>query len=106
MLSEDYNAEHASNSLVTFVTRKCFAIIFFLPSCWVNSLLSMMRTKKKTHTRTLTKETETRQAYNYNEEETKEAVEATEYLMIKLFVHFVFIQKGCAFCLRHLSKNN
>ena len=29
--------KHTSNSPVTFVTHKCFAVVFFLPSCCVNS---------------------------------------------------------------------
>ena len=32
--------KHPSYSLVTFVTHKRFAVLFFLPSCCVNSLLS------------------------------------------------------------------
>ena len=31
--------KHASYSLVTFVTHKRFAVLFFLPSCCVNSLM-------------------------------------------------------------------
>ena len=38
MLSEDH-AKHASNSPVTFVAHKRFAVIFFLGSYCVNSLL-------------------------------------------------------------------
>ena len=30
--------KQASNSQVTFVTQKRFAVPFFPPSCWVNSL--------------------------------------------------------------------
>ena len=33
-----YLKEHLSNSLVTFVTHKRFAVLFFLPSCCANSL--------------------------------------------------------------------
>ena len=32
--------KYASYSLVTFVTHKRFAVLFFLPSCCVSSLLS------------------------------------------------------------------
>ena len=39
MLSE-FPTKHASNIPVTFVTLKRFAVLFFLPSCCVNSLLS------------------------------------------------------------------
>ena len=40
MLKKNHN-NYASNSLVTlyFVTRKYFAIIYFLPSCCINSLI-------------------------------------------------------------------
>ena len=38
MLSEDHDLT-ASNSPVTFVTHKQSAILFFRPSCCVNSLL-------------------------------------------------------------------
>ena len=31
--------KYASYSLVTFVTHKRFAVLFFLPSCCVNSLI-------------------------------------------------------------------
>ena len=31
--------KYASNNLVTFVTHKRFAVLFVLPSCYVNSLL-------------------------------------------------------------------
>ena len=31
--------KHTSNSHFMFVTHECFAILFFLPSCCVNSLL-------------------------------------------------------------------
>ena len=34
-----YLKEKVSNSLVTFVTLKRFAVLFFLPSCCVNSLM-------------------------------------------------------------------
>ena len=34
-----YLKEQVSNSLVTFVTLKRFAVLFFLPSCCVNSLM-------------------------------------------------------------------
>ena len=37
--------KHASNSTVTFVTHKRFAVLFFLPSCCVNSLLLKMDLK-------------------------------------------------------------
>ena len=37
MLSE-FPTKHASNSPITFVTLKSFVILFFLPSCSVNSL--------------------------------------------------------------------
>ena len=30
---------HVSNSLVMFVTHKQFAVLFFLPSCCINSLI-------------------------------------------------------------------
>ena len=36
--------KHASNSPVTFVTLKRFAILFFLPSCCVNPLFSFPKT--------------------------------------------------------------
>ena len=36
--------KHASYSLVTFVTHKRFAVLFFLPSCCVNSLLLKLPT--------------------------------------------------------------
>ena len=32
--------KHVSNGPVTFVTQEHFAVLLFLPSCWVNSLLS------------------------------------------------------------------
>ena len=32
--------KHISNRLVTFVTHKCFAVLFFPPSCCVSSLLT------------------------------------------------------------------
>ena len=41
MLSE-FPTKHASNSPVTFVTIKRFAVLFFLPSCCVNSLLGSL----------------------------------------------------------------
>ena len=33
----EFPTKHASKSPVTFVTLKRFAVLFFLPSCWVNS---------------------------------------------------------------------
>ena len=33
-----FPTKHTSNSPITFVTLKRFAVLFFLPSCWVNSL--------------------------------------------------------------------
>ena len=36
--------KYASYSLVTFVTHKRFAVLFFLPSCCVNSLLLKLPT--------------------------------------------------------------
>ena len=36
----EFPTKHASKSPVTFVTLKRFAVLFFLPSCWVNSLVS------------------------------------------------------------------
>ena len=36
--------KHASNSLVTFVTLKRFAVLFFQPSCCVNPLFSFPKT--------------------------------------------------------------
>ena len=38
-LTLSYLKEKVSNSLVTFVTLKRFAVLFFLPSCCVNSLM-------------------------------------------------------------------
>ena len=35
-----FTSKHASDGLVTFVTHKGFAVLFFLPSCCVNSLLT------------------------------------------------------------------
>ena len=32
-----FTSKHASDGLVTFVTHKGFAVLFFLPSCCVNS---------------------------------------------------------------------
>ena len=43
MLSE-FPTKHTRNSPVTFVTLKRFAVLFFLPSCCVNSLLSSSNT--------------------------------------------------------------
>ena len=42
--------KHASNSPVTFVTHKRFVVLFFLPSCCVNSLRSLtsQRLQEKT----------------------------------------------------------
>ena len=34
-----FTTKHASSGLVTFVTHKGFAVLFFLPSCCVNSLV-------------------------------------------------------------------
>ena len=34
-----FTSKHASDGLVTFVTHKGFAVLFFLPSCCVNSLI-------------------------------------------------------------------
>ena len=34
-----FTTKHASNSPVTFVTHERFAVLFFLPSCCVNSLI-------------------------------------------------------------------
>ena len=39
--------KHASNSPVTFVTHKSFAVLFFLPSCCVNSLLFRYKYNKQ-----------------------------------------------------------
>ena len=39
--------EHASNRPVTFVTHKHFAVLFFLQSCCVNSLLMFVDTEKE-----------------------------------------------------------
>ena len=39
LLLSDVTTKHASNSPVTFVTHESFAILFFLPSCCVISLL-------------------------------------------------------------------
>ena len=41
ILSE-FSTKHASNSPVTFVTLKRFAVLFFPPSCCVNSLISIV----------------------------------------------------------------
>ena len=41
MLSE-FPTKHASNSPVTFVTLERFAVLFFLPSCCVNSLIGSL----------------------------------------------------------------
>ena len=41
MLSKD-NDKHVSNNPVTFVTHEHFAVLFFLPSCCVNSLRSLL----------------------------------------------------------------
>ena len=38
-MSVKITTKHPSYSLVTFVTHKRFAVLFFLPSCCVNSLL-------------------------------------------------------------------
>ena len=35
--------KHVSNSPVTFVIHKRFAVLFFLPSCCVNSLITSYR---------------------------------------------------------------
>ena len=35
-----------SNSPVTFVARKNFAVLFFLPSCYINSLLLRYKCNK------------------------------------------------------------
>ena len=37
--AREITTKHASDSPVMFVTHKRFAVIFFLPSCCVNSLL-------------------------------------------------------------------
>ena len=42
MLSKD-NDKHVSNNPVTFVTHEHFAVLFFLPSCCVNSLFTVCR---------------------------------------------------------------
>ena len=39
--------ENASNSPVTFVTHKHFAVLFFLQSCCVNSPLMFVDTEKE-----------------------------------------------------------
>ena len=44
-VSEDHDTKHASNSLVTFVTRKRLAVLFFLSSCCVNSLSEYEKAK-------------------------------------------------------------
>ena len=49
MLKKNHN-NYASNSLVTFVTRKYFAIIYFLPSCCINSLIMISRVNVKCST--------------------------------------------------------
>ena len=47
------NRKHASNSPVTFFTCKCFAVLFFLPSRCVNSLIwSKGSTEKQPAVRT------------------------------------------------------
>ena len=40
-MSVKITTKHASYSLVTFVTHKRFAVPFFLPSCCVNSLITV-----------------------------------------------------------------
>ena len=40
LLGEGPN-KHASNRPITFVTPERFAVVFFLPSCCINSLLFM-----------------------------------------------------------------
>ena len=37
--------KHACNSPVTFVILKCFAVLFFLPSCYVKLKLTILRAK-------------------------------------------------------------
>ena len=49
MLKKNHN-NYASNSLVTFVTCKYFAIIYFLPSCCINSLIMISRVNVKCST--------------------------------------------------------
>ena len=46
----EITTKHASNSPVTFVTHKRFVVLFFLPSCCVNSLRSLtsQRLQEKT----------------------------------------------------------
>ena len=47
--------KHASNSSVTFVTHMCFAVLFSLPSCCVNSLIlsALPEVRQVTNTRTI-----------------------------------------------------
>ena len=42
--------KHVSNFPVTFVTHECFAVLFFLPSCCVNSLLWTTTSSQSTKT--------------------------------------------------------
>ena len=45
-----FTTKHESNCLVTFVTHKRFAVLFFLPSCCVNSLITSEQRLQKFHT--------------------------------------------------------
>ena len=65
MLSE-FPTKQARNNAVTFVTLKRFAVLFFLPSCCVNSLLTKVGLRLRRWLQFCWKKTKQQQQNNNN----------------------------------------